>query len=75
MLLHFSGQRLYRLTGILEVRMAQDVKQPIVAKLLLLTVFCLVQTVGIDEEWSSLDAVYLLTLVFQPSDVPLRYLG
>jgi len=53
------------MTGTAEVCMTQDVEQTVVAILLLAVVLCLVQPVGIDEEWPPLDAVYLLPLILE----------
>jgi hypothetical protein len=53
------------LLGCVEVGVAQDAEQTFVAKLTLLGVFGLVQSVGIDEEWASLDGINLFAYILQ----------
>ena len=65
MLLYLSGQCLYHLTGCVEMRIAQDVYQMVIAKLVVLTVLGFVQSIGIDEQRTTLDTVYLLALELQ----------
>ena len=65
MLLYLSGQCLYHLTGCVEMRIAQDIYQMIIAKLTVLAVLGLVQSIGIDEQRTTLDTVYLLALELQ----------
>ena len=64
-LLDFGLQSLDDLLGGVEVSVAQDVEQAVVAELLLLRVLGFVESVGIDEERTALDGVDALALVLQ----------
>jgi hypothetical protein len=48
-----------------ELCVTQDTKQKFVTKLLLLVVFGFGETVGIYEEWTPLDGIYLFANVFE----------
>ena len=50
MFLNFCSQGLYYLLGCFKVSIAQDREQTVIAKLLVLAVFGLVQSVGIEEQ-------------------------
>ena len=65
MLLYLSGQCLYHLTGCVEMSIAQDIYQMVIAKLTVLAVLGFVQSVGIDKQRTALDAIYLLALELQ----------
>lgn len=65
MLLYLSGQCLYHLTGCVEMSIAQDIYQMVIAKLTVLAVLGFVQSIGIDEQRTTLDTVYLLALELQ----------
>ena len=47
------------------MRIAQDIYQMVIAKLVVLTVLGFVQSIGIDEQRTTLDTVYLLALELQ----------
>ena len=61
-LIHLGGHRLYDLTGILEICLSEKIKQSFVAKQFALIVFCFIQTIGLDEQGTSLDTVDRLAL-------------
>ena len=63
--LYFRGEGLDDLLGGVEVGVAQDVENSLVAKLLLMRVLGFVQSVGVDEQCPALDGVDFFTLVFQ----------
>ena len=63
MLLNFGFQGVDHLLGRLQVCVAQELQQAVVAELLLLLVLGLVQSVGVDEERVALDVSNLLPLV------------
>ena len=65
MILNLDGERFDHLPGTFEVSMSEDVKQTVVAKLLLGRVLGLVKTIGIDKQRAPLDAIYLLSLIVQ----------
>ena len=62
MAFHLGGKGLHHLTGGVEVSIAQDVEQMIIAELHILTVLCLIQSVGIDKQRTTLDVIYFLAL-------------
>ena len=66
MLLHLSSQRLDDLLCRVEVRVAQYVEQTLIAELLVLAILSLVQSVGVDEQRTTVDVGNLLALEFQP---------
>ena len=65
MLLYLSGQCLYHQTGCVEMRIAQDIYQMVIAELSKLAVLGFVQSIGIDEQRTTLDATYLFAFELQ----------
>jgi hypothetical protein len=62
---YFGCQGFDYLLGCVEVSVAQDAEQTFVTKLTQFGVFGLVQSVGIDEEWASLDGIDLFAYILQ----------
>ena len=62
---HLGLERFDDLTGGIEMRIAQELQQAVVAELFLLRVLGFVESVGIDKQRTALDGVNLLTFVFQ----------
>ena len=57
MLFYFCKERFDYLLGRVEVRIAQNIKQMVVAKLMLLGVFGLVKSVGIYKQGAAFNAI------------------
>ena len=65
MSLYVGCQGFDYLMGCVEVGVAKDAEQTLVAKLTQFGVFGLVKSVGIDKERTSLNAIYLFAYILQ----------
>ena len=63
-LLNGGAEDIDHLLGRVKVAGTQDFQQTVVAELILLAVFCLVEAVGVYKQWTTLDRLDGLALVF-----------